>query len=99
MARLPEVSRSGYYSWNVRAPSPAGLRRVHIEQKVPFLRGASDEVFGSPRMRADLRADGEIVSLKTFAKAMRSLGLVGICSKKWKPTTIIDHLTLTRSTP
>ena len=87
MARLLEVSRSGYYAWTVRAPSPAVIRRVHIEQKVSYFHGISDEVYGSPRILADLRADGEIVSRKTVAKAMRSLGLVGICPKKWKTTT------------
>ncbi|WP_158251525.1 IS3 family transposase [Cryobacterium sp. M91] len=38
---------------------------------------------------ADLRA--EIISRKTVAVTMRRLGLTGICPKKWKTTTIIDH--------
>ena len=91
MVRLLEVSRSGHYAWIDRAPSPAAIRRVHIEQKVAFFHGDSDEVYGSPRVLADLRADGEIISRKTVAKPMKRLGLVGICPKKWKPTTIIDH--------
>lgn len=91
MARLLEVSRSGYYAWAVRTPSLAEVRRVHIEQKVAFLHGESDEVYGSPRILADLRAEGEIVSRKTVAKTMQRLGLAGICPKKWKTTTIIDH--------
>jgi putative transposase len=91
MARLLEVSRSGYYAWLDRAPSQAEVRRVHIEQKVAFLHGDSDETYGSPRILSDLRADGEIVSRKTVAKAMRSLSLVGICPKKWKTTTVINH--------
>ncbi len=91
MARLLGVSRSGYYAWRDRAPSAAAVRREVIEQKVAFLHGDSDEVYGSPRILADLRADGEIVSRKTVAKAMRSLGLAGICPKKWKSTTVIDH--------
>ncbi len=91
MARLLEVSRSGYYAWTVRAPSQAEVRRVHIEQKVAFLHGDSDEVYGSPRILADLRADGEIVSRKTVAKTMQRLGLAGICPKKWKTITVIDH--------
>ncbi|MBG6215463.1 putative transposase [Cryobacterium sp. CAN_C3] len=90
-ARLLEVSRSGYYAWTGREASSAELRRVHIEQKVAFFHGDSDEVYGSPRVLVDLRADGEIVSRKTVAKVIRSLGLVGICPKKWKTTTIIDH--------
>ncbi|WP_327017851.1 IS3 family transposase, partial [Cryobacterium sp. MP_3.1] len=91
MVRLLEVSRSGYYAWIGRAPSPASIRRVRIEQKVAFFHGDSDEVYGTPRILADLRADGEIVSRKTVAATMRRLGLAGICPKKWKTTTIIDH--------
>jgi putative transposase len=91
MVRLLDVSRSGYYAWAGRAPSPASIRRTHIEQKVTFFHGDSDEVYGAPRILADLRADGEIISRKTVAATMRRLGLVGICPKKWKTTTIIDH--------
>ena len=46
MVRLLEVSRSGYYAWMDRAPSPAAIRREHIEQKVAFFHGNSDEVYG-----------------------------------------------------
>ncbi|MEC5150988.1 hypothetical protein RCH22_002629 [Cryobacterium psychrotolerans] len=91
MVRLLEVSRSGYYAWAGRVPSPAAIRRVHIEQKVAFFHGDSDEVYGAPRILADLRADREVISRKTVAATMRRLGLVGICPKKWKTTTIIDH--------
>ncbi|TFC70528.1 hypothetical protein [Cryobacterium sp. TMT2-4] len=47
MARLLEVSRSGFYAWIDRVPSPASIRRVHIEQKVAFFHGDSDEVYGA----------------------------------------------------
>ncbi|TFD39919.1 IS3 family transposase [Cryobacterium sp. TMT1-19] len=88
MVRLLEVSRSGYYAWIDRAPSPASIRRVHIEQKVTFFHGDSDVVYGSLRILADLRADGEIISRKTVASTMRRLGLVGISPKRWRTTTV-----------
>jgi hypothetical protein len=56
MVRVLEVSRSGYYAWLDRAPSPAAIRRVHIEQKVAFFHGDSDEVYGAPRILAGLTA-------------------------------------------
>jgi transposase InsO family protein len=37
-----------------------------------------------------LREDGEIISRKTVAKTMRTLGLVGICPKRWQATTLTD---------
>jgi putative transposase len=91
MARLLEVSRSGFYAWCARAPSKRAVRAERIEQKVAWFHGESDEVSGSPKILADLRGDGEIISAKTVAKTMRKLGLRGVCPKKWRTTTIIDH--------
>jgi transposase InsO family protein len=91
MARLLEVSRSGFYAWINRVPSKRVVRQERIEAKVAWFHGESDEVSGSPKILADLREDGEIISRKTVAKTMRKLGLVGICPKKWKTTTITDH--------
>jgi len=69
MPRLLGVSRSGYYAWLSRVPSDRALRRERIEAKIVWFHGASDEVSGSPRIVADLRADGEIISAKTVAAA------------------------------
>ncbi len=91
MARLLEVSRSGFYAWINRVPSKRVVRQERIEAKVAWFHGESDEVSGSPKILADLREDGEIISRKTVAKTMRKLGLVGICPRKWKTTTITDH--------
>lgn len=90
MARLLEVSRSGFYAWLKRAPSPRALRTERIEQKVTWFHGESDEVSGSPKILADLRGDGEVISRKTVAKVMRRLGLRGICPKRWRTTTVLD---------
>ena len=84
MARLLEVSRSGYYAWVDRKPSKRALRQEGIGQKVMWFYGESDDVYGSPRILADLRDDGEMISRKTVAKTMRVLGLVGVCPRKCK---------------
>jgi transposase InsO family protein len=91
MARLLEVSRSGFYAWLTREPSARALRAERIEAKIAWFHGESDEVSGSPRILVDLRADGEIISGKTVAKTMRRLGLRGICPRRWRTTTIVDH--------
>jgi putative transposase len=91
MARLLGVSRSGFYAWLTRTPSPRALRAGRIEAKIAWFHGESDEVSGAPRIRADLREDGEVISRKTVAKTMRRLGLRGICPRRWRTTTIIDH--------
>ncbi len=87
MARLLEVSRSGFYAWAKRLPSRRAVRTEKIEAKIAWFHGESDEVFGAPRILADLRQDGEVISRKTVAKAMRRLGLRGICPRQWRTTT------------
>ena len=91
MARLLEVSRSGFYAWAKREPSKRAVRTEAIEQKVIWFHGESDEVSGSPKILVDLREDGETISRKTVARVMRKLGLKGVCPKRWKTTTILDH--------
>jgi putative transposase len=91
MARLLGVSRSGFYAWLGRAPSKRCVRQGRIDQKIRWFYGQSDEVYGSPRILADLRDDGEIISRKTVAATMRRLGLVGVCPRRWRTTTIIDR--------
>ena len=56
-----------------------------------WFHGDSDEVSGSPRILADLRGDGEVISRKTVAKTMRKLHLVGVCPRRWRTTTLINH--------
>ena len=84
MARLLGVSRSGYSAWTKRPPSARAVRRERIEAKIAWFHGESDEVSGAPRILADLREDGETISRKTVAKAMRKLGLRGTCPKRWE---------------
>jgi len=91
MARLPGVSRSGFYAWSGREPSKRALRQQRITRKVVWFHGASDEVSGSLKILADLRDDGEVISRKTVAKTMNHLGLRGVSPKKWRTTTIIDR--------
>jgi hypothetical protein len=82
MVRLLKVSRSGYYAWTKRGPSTRSLRQERIEAKVVWFHGESDEVAGLPKILADLREDGEIISRKTVAKVMRGLELEGVCPKR-----------------
>ena len=90
MARLLEVSRSGFYAWCKRGPSKRAVRAERIEAKIGWFHGESDEVSGAPRILVDLREDGEVISRKTVAKTMRKLGLRGICPKRWRTTTLTE---------
>ncbi|HEU5485503.1 MAG TPA: IS3 family transposase, partial [Microlunatus sp.] len=94
MARLLGVSRSGFYDWQARqaaGPSTRQQRHAALLDMIKRFHVASDEVYGSPRILADLREDGEQVSRKTVAKLMRRHGIVGISPRGWvPPTTTVD---------
>lgn len=95
MVDLLGVSRSGYYAWADRrgaGPRPRAARRADLTVKIKVAHDASDGVNGAPRITADLREGGEVVSVKTVAKLMRANGIRGISPRPWRPvTTIADQ--------
>jgi transposase InsO family protein len=93
MADLLDVSRSGFYDWAGRQatpPGPAQQRRAELTEKIVAAHAASDHVYGSPRITADLREQGEQVSAKTVAKLMRKNGITGISPRKFRPVTTLS---------
>ena len=95
MVDLLGVSRSGYYAWADRrgaGPGPRAARRADLTVKIKVAHDASDGVNGAPRITADLREGGEVVSVKTVAKLMRANAIRGISPRPWRPvTTIADQ--------
>jgi transposase InsO family protein len=92
MVELLGVSRSGYYAWARRrqaAPGPRAARRAELTVKIKAAHDASDGVNGAPRITADLRAAGEVVSVKTVAKLMRGSTIRGISPRPWRPVTTL----------
>jgi len=92
MVDLLEVSRSGYYAWADRQDAPPGprtARRAELAVQITTFHKASDGVNGSPRILADLREAGQVVSRKTVAKIMAEQGIQGISPRPWTPATNI----------
>ncbi|WP_328660740.1 IS3 family transposase [Nocardia salmonicida] len=94
MAELLDVSISGYYRHlQVRSAlevSPRVQRRRDLEVKILAHHRASNRTYGSPRITADLRAEGEAVSANTVAAIMVDLGIEGISPRTFKTTTVTD---------
>ena len=92
MARLLEVSRSGFYKWRVaqRTTSPQQQRRSEIDQAIKDFHHASRATYGAPRITEDFDEAGRHVNEKTVASRMRALGLQGICPRLFKVTTKSD---------
>lgn len=92
MCDLLGVSRSGYYKWVERqaaGPSAREQRQQGLLVKIQKFHADSDGVNGAPRITADLREDGEVVSTKTVAKLMRNNEIRGISPRPWRPVTTL----------
>ena len=92
MCELLGVSRSGYYKWAARraaGPSARDQRHQELLVKIRQFHADSEGVNGAPRITADLRADGEVVSTKTVAKLRRNNQIRGISPRPWQPVTTI----------
>jgi len=78
VGRLCEVlkaSRSGYYAWSRRPPSPAAVRRDRLVAEIRRAHGESRDTYGSPRVYRALKARGVPCCENTVAKLMKAQGV------------------------
>ncbi|AWS48603.1 IS3 family transposase [Streptosporangium sp. 'caverna'] len=91
LARVLGVSRQGYYAWTKRGPSTHARQDQVLTEKIRTHHAASDEIYGAPRIHADLREiDGIGVGRKQVAQLMRAAGLARVSRRKGTPTTNRD---------
>ena len=96
MFRNLPVSASGFYAWRRRvtgqAPSAATQRRADLLVKIMAIHQESDRTYGAPRITAELRESGTVVTEKTVAAIMAAHGIAGISPRTFKvPTTVVDQ--------
>jgi transposase InsO family protein len=85
-----EVSRAAYYDWAKQIPSARQRSDADLLAKIKDIHTASRGTYGSPRVHAQLRNDGEACGCKRVARLMRHNGIVGRCKRRFKRTTIAD---------
>ncbi len=97
MARLLKVSRSGYYKWSHTQNKRLSGRDARaafyddVDRKIHQIWSDSDEVYGAPRITAELTERYHIVlNRKTVAKRMRMMGIEGISPRAFVPVTTIQ---------
>ena len=91
MCRVLGVSRSGYYAWLKRSPSPRAVEDDRLKQRIETVHRQSRDTYGVPRIYFELKEDGERVSRKRIARLMRDLGLRGVCRRRFVTTTQRDE--------
>lgn len=87
-----EVARSGFYDWQSRDLSKRDCDDIALLPRIEAIHRKSKETYGSPRITAELRAEGECVNEKKIARIMRENAIAGCQVKKFKvQTTDSNH--------
>lgn len=87
MARALGVSRSGYYDFINRASSKRNLYNKELIHKIKTIFAESNEIYGSPRIHAELAEQRYSCSRPKVARLMQAAGIAAKMYKKFKKTT------------
>jgi putative transposase len=90
MCRLLGVSPSGYYAWSHRSSSQHAQADAELLARIRAIYERSRGTYGAPRIHAELRVCGELVSRKRVARLMREAGLRGASRRRPITTTTRD---------
>jgi putative transposase len=83
-----DVSLSGYYGWKKRPVSQHQREDQQLAERIQAVYNACRQVYGSPRIHAELRDQGICVSRKRVARLMREQGL---SASRRRHRTITTH--------
>jgi putative transposase len=87
-----DVSRGGYYEWLKRPPSLRSVANLELVKRIALIHAKSDETYGSPRITAELRAEGLLCGKNRIANLMRANEITSESVKKFKvQTTDSNH--------
>ena len=87
MCRVLGLSPSGYYAWLRRGPSARARRDGQLTERIKEIGSANREVYGRPRIHAELREEGERIGAKRVGRLMREAGIVGVSRRRSAKTT------------
>jgi putative transposase len=99
LCRILDVSVSGYYRWRSRQQRRQPTVRQHanaqLSQAIGILHNRSHATYGSPRIHAQLRAEGWVCSKQRVERLMRQQGLQGKSKRqRRRPVTTLSQHTL-----
>lgn len=91
MCEVLEVSRSGYYAWLGRPPSPRTQQNQQLSEQIKQIHKQSRNSYGSPRVHAALKQQGFEVGRHRVARLMTKLGICVRPKRRFKTTTDSNH--------
>jgi len=91
MCKVLSVSASGYYAWQTRPVSQQAQANEKLLPMIRAIHSRSRKTYGSPRVHAELIADGLKVGKNRVARLMRRENLRGQRKKKQPRTTNSQH--------
>lgn len=87
MCRVLGVSGTGFYASRKRAASARAKRDEELRRRIRVVHQESRCTYGSPRVHAELQAQGERCGRKRVARLMREAGLWVKARRRMRPTT------------
>lgn len=87
LCQVLQVSRSGYYAWRQRPSSVRARQNWELMLRIGQIAKQARGCYGSPRMVAELRAQGYRVGKQRVARLMRSLGIRARSARRYVVTT------------
>jgi putative transposase len=91
LCRVLEVSRAGFYATQSRPLSARAREDDHLAVQIAAIHRASRRRYGSPRVHAELRAQGRCISRKRVARLMRRAALAAQRRRAFRITTQSQH--------
>jgi len=92
MCRVLKVSRSAFYAWLGKKDDPETDGELALRVHIATIHRQSRGTYGSPRVHAELKAQGFEVGRHRTARLMKDMGLSGTPKKRFRVgTTDSDH--------
>jgi putative transposase len=90
MSKVFKVSRSGYYKFLATVPSNRTKENERLLEKIKIIHRDSRQTYGSPRIHAELKSQGESCSRKRVWRLMEQNGIAAKMKKRFKVTTVAE---------
>ena len=87
MLKFLGVSRSGYRAFLRHKPSASEQRKHAVKKNIQKIYDGSKQNYGAPKITAELRKAGEVISQRTVGKYMREMSIRAQWVKPWTTTT------------